>query len=140
MPPAPPQVPLDAYGQPPMMTEAPTPENIAEQINPKFLNDASLLGDLQVFDAAAIATLAKPRALREIFQNYAPALDVALDKLGRALILLYTQTRDIRTRLGDEAHQDMVERTRDVFQGLGALILKLREHGDQLTPSGIRPM
>ena len=139
-----PPTPMAAPGQqapqaPPVMAQAPTPETLAQQVNPAFLNDAALLGDPQVFDAAAVASFAKPKALREILQNYAPSLDSAVDKLGRALLLLYTQTRDVRDKIGDEAHREMEQRVRDVFRGLGDALLMLKEHGDQLSPTGLRP-
>ena len=123
----------------PVMPQAPTPDTLAQQVNPTFLNDAALLGDPQVFDAAAVAAFARPKALREIFQNYAPSLDGAVDKLGRALLLLYTQTRDVREKIGDEAHRDLEQRVRDVFRSLGDTLSLLREHGDQLAPDGLRP-
>jgi len=138
-----PQPPMDpAQAAPPMnpvMPQAPTPDTLAQQVNPTFLNDAALLGDPQVFDAAAVAAFARPKALREIFQNYAPSLDGAVDKLGRALLLLYTQTRDVREKIGDEAHRDLEQRVRDVFRSLGDTLILLREHGDQLAPDGLRP-
>jgi hypothetical protein len=121
------------------MDQSPTPETLAQQVNPAFLNDAALLGDTQVFDAAAVAAFAKPKALREILQNYAPTLDGAVDKLGRALLLLYTQTRDVRDKIGDDAHRDLEQRVRDVFRALGDALILLREHGDQLSSPGLRP-
>lgn len=126
---------------PPMsiMEQAPTPDTIAQQINPAFLNDAALMNDPQVFDAAAVASFAKPKALREILQNYAPSLDQAVDKLGRTLLLLYTQTRDVREKIGDDAHRDLEQRVRDVFRAMGDALLTLKEHGDQMTPTGLRP-
>lgn len=124
---------------PPVMTQSPSAESLAGQISPQFMNDAALLGDPQVFDAAAVATFAKPKALREILQNYAPSLDTAVDKLGRSLLLLYTQTRDIRERIGDDAHRDLEQRVRDVFRSLGDVLLLLQEHGDQISPNGLRP-
>lgn len=127
-----------AAAPPPTMTQAPTPDTIAQQVNPAFLNDAALLGDPQVFDAAAVASFAKPKALREILQNYAPTLDAAVDKLGRALLLLYTQTRDVREKIGDDAQRDLEQRVRDVFRALGDSLLLLKEHGDQMSPDGLR--
>ncbi len=128
-PPPPPQ---------PVMSESPTPETIANMIDPKFLQDASLLGDPRVFDAAAVASLAKPRALREIFRNYAPTLDAALDKLGRTLILLYTQATELRDKMGDEAYQRIEQQTRDTFRVLGDTLITLEEHGAHI-PDGNSP-
>jgi hypothetical protein len=119
-----------------MMQEPPTPDTIAQQINPQFLNDAALLADPHVFDAAAVATFAKPRALREIFLNYAPTLDNALDKMGRSLLLLYTQTRDIREKIGDEAQRDLEEKIRNTFKGLGESLILIQQSGEQLQKAG----
>ena len=121
---------------PPVMPDSPSPDTIAQQISPAFLQDAKLLGDPQIFDAAAVATFAKSKALREIFQNYAPTLDNAVDKLGRALLLLYTQTREIREQIGDEGHKQLEEKVRDVFRSLGEAVILLEQYGDQLSPEG----
>lgn len=129
-PPAPPPQPV--------MTEPPTAETIGNSIDPKFLQDAALLGDPKVFDAAAVAALAKPRALREIFRNYSPTLDAALDKLGRTLILLYTQARELRDRMGDEAYQLMEQRVRDTFRVMGDSLILMEEHTSHL-PDGSLP-
>ena len=120
----------------PVMTEPPTPETIAGQVSPQFLQDAQVLGDPSVFDAAAIAAFSQPRALQEIFKNYAPVLDNAVDKLGRALILIYTQHRDIRDKLGDEALRTLEMKTRNVFREMGATLRLFTEHGEQVDDSG----
>ncbi len=108
---------------PPMMTSAPTAQSLPTQLNPNFLQDAALLGDPTVFDAAAVATLASPRALREIAQSYLPTLDAAVDKLGRTLLLLYTQTRPLRDRVGHENARQFEQRVHDVFHSLGEVVL-----------------
>lgn len=120
----------------PVMTDPPTPENIAGQVSPQFLEDAQVLGDPSIFDASAIAAFSQPRALQEIFKNYAPVLDNALDKLGRALVLIYTQSRDIRDKLGDEALRTLEQKTRNVFREMGATLRLFSEHGEQVDDSG----
>jgi len=119
----------------PVMDQSPTPETLAQSINPAFLQDAALLGDPQVFDASAVATFVKPRALREIFQNYAPTFDAAVDKLGRALLLTYTQARQLRESLGDEGYHMLEQRIRDVFRALGDALTLLHEYHEHL-PDG----
>lgn len=119
----------------PVMDQSPTPETLAQNINPAFLQDAALLGDPQVFDASAVATFVKPRALREIFQNYAPTFDAAVDKLGRALLLTYTQARQLRESLGEEGYRLLEQRIRDVFRALGDALTLLHEFNEHL-PDG----
>lgn len=132
------QMGMQAPPPQPVMSETPTADTIANMIDPKFLQDASLLGDPRVFDAAAVASLAKPRALREIFRNYAPTLDAALDKLGRTLILLYTQASELRDTMGDEAYQRIEQQARDTFRVLGDTLITLEEHGAHI-PDGNSP-
>jgi hypothetical protein len=44
------------------MPEGPTsPQNLEQQINPAFLQDAASLQDMGVFDAAAIASMSKQK-------------------------------------------------------------------------------
>jgi hypothetical protein len=54
-------------------------------------------------------------------------------------LLIYTQTRDIRSKLGDEAHRVMEQRIRDVFQGLGSALTLLNRNSTQLSPQSGLP-
>ena len=133
MPQGMPQGPLamSADGQPappPMMNTSPTARTLPTQLNPAFLQDAALLQDPTVFDAAAVATLATPRALQAIAQSYLPTLDAAVDKLGRSLLLTYTQTQDLRAKLGDEVAQQFEVRIHDVFHGLSDVLLMFHQN------------
>lgn len=127
--PMPPQPPAP----PPVMTEeAPSPQALQEQINPDFLNSAQQLQDDGVFDAAAIASLAKQKHLLGSIQTYLPSLERALDNLGRLLLLFGMKETSIKESIGTDAHTETEQNLRDVFRGLGESILAVRQYMEQL--------
>lgn len=123
---------------PPVMTESPTPENIASQISPAFLDQAGQLEDAQVFDAVAVASLAKQRGIAELVESYRPTLDRALDNLGRTLLLLRIQESDVKLQIGDQGYDELCQNVEDVFHGLGDALLKINQTADQ-PPVAARP-
>jgi len=128
-PPPPPQ---------PVMPKEPNPSLFAEQVAPQFLDQAMQLDQDGVFDASAVASLANVRSIRDLLQNYTPALDNALDRLGRTLLLIYVKSRQFRERIGEEAYTSLEQVVRDVFRMLGDAVLSLEQYGDQLLPAGAR--
>lgn len=124
---------------PPVMREEPTPENIESQINPAFLGQAASLMQAGVFDAAAIASLAQQKGLRDKVQAYTPTLDHALDNLGRVLLLFRLQEAEIKEQIGNDQHTETEQKLRDVFLGLGDALLRINQSTDQLNPGSSRP-
>ena len=120
---------------PPMMTEDPTPENIASQINPAFLDAAASLQQADVFDAAAIASLAQQPNLSALTQAYVPNLTRALDNVARILLLFYIHEADIKEQIGGDDYTTTEQRLRDVLEGLGEVLVKIEGSASQITPS-----
>ena len=120
---------------PPVMTTPPTPDTIAQQINPDFLNDAADLAQAHVFDAAAVASLAKQKQIGALIENYRPTFDRALDNLGRTLLLLRLQANEIKGQIGSDSYADLLQKVRDVFRGLGDTLLKVDEASSPPPPS-----
>lgn len=133
-PPPPPPPP------PPVMSEEPTPENIQQQINPQFLQEAGKLMQDDVFDAAAIASLAQNRSPRDLVQSFLPALDRSLDNLGRVLLLYYVKETDIKKQIGMEQYQQTEQILRDVTKGMGEAVLRISREADQMRPFDNRTM
>lgn len=135
------QAPMDAaqaQGQePPMasMTEEPSPDNIQSQINPQFLDAASQLNDDNVFDAAAVASIAQQKNLGHLTQAYTPSLEKALDNLGRTLLLFYVNEAELKESMGQDAFNDTEEKLRDTFKGLGDVMLNINIDPGQMNPT-----
>ena len=132
-PPGPPQPPPP----PPVMSEEePSPQSLEQQVNPAFLQDAAALQDQGVFDATAIASMAKQKGVRELVQNYTPTVEKAMDNLGRMLLLFYMKEGEIKEQIGAEAYEETEQKLRDVFRGLGDALLALGQYADQMAPMG----
>jgi hypothetical protein len=135
MPPQPMQDPNAQPPPPPVMDEDPTPENLANQVNPAFLDQAGALAQDDVFDAAAISSLAQNKMPKDLIQTYMPTLDRALDNLGRILLLYYLKETEIKEQIGNDIYTETEQALRDVFRGLGESLLRINQESDQLLPS-----
>lgn len=139
VPPGAPPGPEQPPPPPPVMPEGPvSPQNLEQQMNPQFLQEAAGLQDQGIFDATAIASMAKQRGIRELLQNYTPSVEKAMDNLGRMLLLLYVKEGEIKEQLGAEAYEETEQKVRDVFRGLGDAILSINQYSDQMALSGQR--
>lgn len=115
---------------PPVMTEELTPENVQQQINPQFLNNVAELQSADVFDASSIATLGSRPEIWELVQAYIPGLYRSLDSLARVLLLIYMKEIKIKEELGSQGHNDLEQKVRTTFKGLGDAILALNRVTD----------
>lgn len=112
----------------PMMDEQTlnmSPEMVAQQINPQMVDQAQQLGDQGTFDTAAIAMLAAAPILQDIVAAYIPNLEKAVDNLGRVLLTLWMKESDTKKAIGDEAFMQLEEKLRNVFKGVGEVVLDL---------------
>lgn len=131
-PPGPPQPPPP----PPVMTEeTPSAQNLEQQVNPDFLQEAASLQDEGIFDATAISSLAKQRNLKDLLQNYMPAIENSMDNTGRVLLLFYMKEPEIKRQIGSEAFEETEQKIRDVFKGLGDAVLAINQYSDQISQS-----
>lgn len=110
---------------------------IQQSINPAFLNMAGELDQADVFDAAAIASLAQNKNIRSVVQSHLPRAEETLDNLGRMKLLFDLREGKIKSSLGNETYNDLAQTLRDVFGQLGDLLLKLNQNSDQLSPATI---
>ena len=115
---------------PPVMTEEITPENVQAQINPQFLNNVAELQSADIFDASSIATLGARPEIWELVQAYIPGLYRALDSMARVLLLIYMKETKIKEELGSQGHNDLEQKVRTTFKGLGDAILALNRVTD----------
>jgi uncharacterized protein YeeX (DUF496 family) len=108
---------------------------IEKHINPDFLDRAGELEQADVFDAAAIASIAKNKNLRSFVQAQLPTAEKTIDNLGRMLLLFYLRENKIKPSIGNETYSDIVQNLRDVFEGLGDIWLKINQSANQLLPA-----
>ncbi len=122
--PVPPQEPPPPP-MPMMDVESPTPEMVAEQINPEMVGSAQEFQDEQMFDTAAIAMLAAAPILQDIVASYVPNLEKAIDNLGRVLLTLWMKEKETKEAVGDEQFISLEDKLRTVFKNMGDVVLAL---------------
>ncbi len=124
-----------------MMPESgPSSMGLEQQINPQFLQDAAQLQSHDIFDAAAVASLAQSPAVKEMVGQYVPNLEKALDNLGRIELTLWMQEGDLKEEIGDEAYSQLEDRLRTTFSNLGDLVLSLNQNAHALQSRGERAL
>lgn len=109
--------------------------DVESSINPGFLEMAGELENANVFDAAAVASLAKQKQLRGPMLSYTANLDKSLDNLGRLLLLLNLREAELKETIGNDAYLNSEQVIRDTFKGLGEVILNASQLTDQVNPS-----
>lgn len=118
-------------GQPPappmamMPPEGPNAMALPQEVNPHFLDQAAQLHAADMFDAAAVATLAQSPALHAVVGQYLPNLEKAVDNLARVLLTLWMQEADLKPQIGEQAFAGLEENLQSTFKGMGDLVLRL---------------
>ena len=131
MEPAPPPLPV-------MGSEGPSSMEIAQQVNPEFLEQAAGMQDAGVFDVGVLSELERA-AGRVGVPNAAPltenSRDLAetVDDLGRTLLMLQLRQVDLQEQLSSDSYKELEQQTRNTFQGLGKLMLDLHQHSSALS-------
>ena len=97
----------------------------AGEVNPHFLDQAAQLHSADMFDAAAVATLAQAPALHGIVAQYLPNLEKAVDNLARVLLTLWMQESDLKPQIGEQTFSGLEDNLQSTFKGLGDLVLRL---------------
>lgn len=118
-PPPPPQAMMGPDG--------PSAQGIESEVNPQFLQQAAQLQSGDIFDAAAVSSLAQSPAVKELVGQYLPNLEKALDNLGRVLMSLWMQEPHLKEELGEQAFADVEDNLRSTLKNLGDLVLKLSQ-------------
>jgi hypothetical protein len=131
-------------GQPPPMAmmppDGPNAMSLPQEVNPQFLDQAAQLHSADMFDAAAVATLAQSPALHGIVGQYLPNLEKAIDNLARVLLTMWMQEPELKPQVGEQTFSGLEESMQSTFKGLGELVLRLsrgvqavKEPGDHAT-------
>lgn len=114
-------------GMPP--TDPNSPDGVPEldQESMDLAQQASELGQKQVFDHAAIGGLAKVYDTSAVIDSYMPEFLQTLDRLGRIIFLYYWKHEDFTSRYGTSDTVEIEDLLRSTFKQLGDLTLKLKQ-------------
>ncbi len=115
-------------GAPPGMGGAPPGMGGAPPINPQFMEAAADLRDAGVFDTAAVASLVQSPELTELAAQYLPDLEKSLDGMGRIYLSLIMKQEELRAEIGEDDFSTLLSKMKQVFRGLGDLIIRLDRH------------
>ena len=120
---------LPAPQLPALMPPEPPPEMMPPEVPPNamgmpveepgMMESAMELQDPELFDAAALASLAKTNNFDTTVSNFTPQLRETLDALGRMLTEVRMKAPELRERLGDSTYQEIRDRLENLFSDLG---------------------
>jgi hypothetical protein len=98
------------------------------------LSQAAQLGNKEVFDAAALASLIKAARPTEMVERFLPTMVSGMDRLGRLLFLVLWHSEEFKERFGEDL-PEIVDNLRSTFEHLGELVIKLKERSLSGDPS-----
>lgn len=118
---------------PVMSTEGPSSTEIAQQINPTYMQQAAQLTDDGTFDAGALSSLhrAATKAMNPgaaMREGDTKDLAETVDDLGRTLLSMQTRAVELAEQLGYDGYKRLEEQVRNSFTGLGELLLELKQN------------
>ena len=112
-------------GMPPEPPMPPGPGAGMPVESPQAMEQAAMMDDPEVFDAAAIAALAQQNAFDQSVSQFTPIFQETLDKIGQLLLDVRIKSSDLRNRLGEDGYSDLNEKLKTLFQTFGELVVDL---------------
>jgi hypothetical protein len=88
---------------------------------------ASQSGQKEVFDASAMTSMLRNMRDDQLIDRFIPSLTTALDSTGRLLFQFYWHQEDFAERYGDRDMPELEDGLRNQFEGLGDIVLKLKQ-------------
>jgi hypothetical protein len=80
-----------------------------------------------VFDATVLSTMLRNMRDDQLIDRFVPALARAMDAAGRLLYQFYWHQEDFAERYGDKDMPELEDSLRNIFEGLGDIVLKLKQ-------------
>ena len=99
-----------------------------EPMDPSMMQQSSEVSDPAVFDTSMISSLANSATLSDAVIAYVPTLMKSLDHLGRILLTYWIKGPDLKQELGDEKYHGLEDKIRNIFKGVGDLILNVHQN------------
>lgn len=93
----------------------------------RSLMSAGQTGDKPLFDVTTLGVLLRTSDIEGMVDTYLPKLRLALDHVGRLLFALYWHADEFKERYGSTELPDLEASLRNVFKGLGDLVLFLQQ-------------
>lgn len=104
---------------------------------PGMMESAMALQDPDMFDAAAVASLASNNDYDGTVGAFLPTLRSALDAIGRLLVEFRMKAAEMKTSIGEETYSDLRDRLESLFQSLGATLVQLGNLNSSEEPSPV---
>ena len=98
------------------------------------MSQAAQVGNKEVFDAAALASLIKAARPTEMVERFLPTMVSGMDRLGRLLFLVLWHSEEFKERFGEDL-PEIIDNLRSTFEHLGELVIKLKERSLSGDPS-----
>ncbi len=102
--------------------------------NGQVAEQAAQTGQKDIFDVGALASLVATVDSGALIDKYMSDLFLALDRVGRILFLYYQHATSFIDRYGDDDMEELEDSLRNVFDGLGELIMFLKQR--TIEPAG----
>ena len=99
----------------------------ASETSFQIAQNAGQQGQQQAFDAGVMTSMLRNMRDDQLIDRFIPALSRAMDASGRLLYQFYWHQEDFAERYGDKDMPDLGDSLRNIFEGLGDIVLKLKQ-------------
>ena len=107
-----------------------------EALDPRLMQEAQAVQDPTVYDTTAVASLADSGSLSDAILAYIPTLMKGLDHIGRILMTFWMKGPELKQELGEEKYNTLEDKLRNVFKGVGDLMLNVNQHAQIVRQGG----
>ena len=124
------EMPMDAP-QPGMMPQQPTQPNGAPaqpQFDPNMVQAGIDVGGQDAIDTGILASFAQDPDIKALLVDYMPYFLQMLDKLGRVILLMSLEKKDMEAQYGMERYADLLASCRKMFKMLGDIVNQLKKY------------
>lgn len=94
---------------------------------PMAMEEAMGLADPELFDAAAIASIAEQNEFDASIAHFIPIFQEALDGLGRTLMELRVKGSQLKEEMGESSYSEILDNAETLFERLGNMVIRLDE-------------
>ena len=108
--------------------EMPVPGYDRPAFDPSVMEQLAEIEDPELMDTGILATFAQNPDIKTLLVDYLPDFISAQDRLGRIILMLSYQKKELQDFFGTEKHTTLLSSCRKVFTVIGDLVTSLKQY------------
>lgn len=108
--------------------EMPVPGYDRPAFDPSVMEQIAEIEDPELMDTGILATFAQNPDIKTLLVDYLPDFISAQDRLGRIILMLSYQKKELQDFFGTEKHTTLLSSCRKIFTVIGDLVTSLKQY------------